>query len=103
MVKALLVDERVARDERAGCEREQEAVGVGASRHRADAAHEHDPESDGDHAGDLAGGRPVVEEEDGTGEHEDRRRAARNGVDEAHLGQAIAGGEEGEVAELEHR
>ena len=70
VVETLLVDQRVARDEVPAASANRNPL-ASARRYRTDAADEQDPRADGDHAGDLARGRVVPEEEYGTREHAD--------------------------------
>ncbi len=97
MPDPLLVDQRVAGDAAGDRDAEQEPDAVRVR----EAADEQDPEDDESDAGRLPRAGRVPEHGDGDEEHEDRRSAARDRVDDGERRPAVRRGEEREVRELE--
>ena len=100
MLDAAAVDERVRGDAARDRDRQADADAVTA---QAKAANEEHAKSDEQHTGDLSGRARLREEDRADGEDEHRREAARDRIDEAEVGAAVCGGEEGQVRELERR
>ena len=100
MADALVVDERVAGD--AGRDRERDRQPA-AGRAAAHPAHQQHAGGDREHAGRLAGRQRRAEHGDRHDEHEHRRRAAGDRIDEAQVGALVGRREQREVDELERR
>ena len=100
MPHAVSVDERV-RGDKAGDEHGQQEPA--RLRPAACLPHEHDPAADECDAYHLARRRPETEERDRGSQHEHRRQAARDRVDEREIGPLVRLHEHDDVADLERR
>ena len=97
---AFLVDDHVAGNRQRHAQRERDVAPVGAA---TDATDDEDTDCHECDAGDLRDRGRRARERHGQRQDEDRRRAARDGVDEAQVGALIGSDEQREVDELQGR